>query len=138
MKPVRDVKVHMKPLVFALLGAGLLGGCVMYDDCYHTPGVSPVQKADVLSMRAAGYPDGQILDMIEKNGVARRPSADEIVEMKTAGVSSSVLNAMIEAPVTRYAPATEVHHVYYHDYEPAFTLGAGVLTGYLIGRHFRH
>jgi hypothetical protein len=127
----------MKRLLCALLIGSLLGGCVMYEDRYHTPGVTPIQKADVLSMRAAGTPDGQILDMIHKNGVARRPSADEIIEMQGAGVSSPVMNAMLEAPVTQYRPATEVHHRYY-DYEPAFSFGAAALTGYLIGRHFRH
>ena len=127
----------MKRLACVLLCGSLLGGCVMYEDRYHTPGVTPVQKADVLAMRAAHYPDGQILDMIHKNGIARRLTADEIIEMKDAGVSSPVMNAMLEAPVTQYRPATEVRHVY-HDYEPAFTLGAAALTGYLIGRHFRH
>ncbi|HEX7899645.1 MAG TPA: hypothetical protein VF950_17885 [Planctomycetota bacterium] len=127
----------MKRLTGALLCGSLLGGCVMYEDRYHTPGVTPVQKADVLSMRAANYPDGQILDMIHKNGVARRLTADEVVEMNNAGVSGPVMNAMLEAPVTRYRPATEVRHAYY-DVEPAVNFGAAVLTGYLIGRHFRH
>ena len=36
-------------------------------------------------MRAAGYADGQILDMIHKNGVARRPTADEIIELQRRG-----------------------------------------------------
>jgi hypothetical protein len=127
----------MKRALCILLGGSLLGGCVMYEDVHHTPGITPVQKADVLAMRAANYPDGQILDMIHKNGVARRPSADDVVEMKNAGVSTSVMNAMLEAPVTTFRPTTEVRYRYY-DYEPAFNLGAAALTGYLIGRHFRH
>lgn len=127
----------MKRFMCVLLCGSLLGGCVIYEDRHHTPGITPVQKADVMAMRAAGYPDGQILDMIHKNGVARRPSADDIVEMQNAGVPSPVMNAMLEAPVTTYRPSTEVRTRYY-DYEPAFTLGAAALTGYLIGRHFRH
>jgi hypothetical protein len=127
----------MKRLLCVVLAAGALGGCVVYEDRYHTPGVTPVQKADVMAMRAAGYPENQILDMIHQNGVAQRPSADELIEMKSAGLSGSVLNAMLEAPVTTYRPSTEVRHRYY-DVEPALNLGAAALTGYLIGRHFRH
>ena len=126
----------MRIWTLALLAAGL-GGCVVYEDRYHTPGVTPVQKADVLSMRAAGYPENQILDMIQANGVARNLSADEIVEMKTAGVPDSVLNAMIAAPVTTYRPASEVRYRTY-DPEPFLNLGAAAVTGYLIGRSFRH
>ncbi len=115
----------------------LLGGCVVYEDRYHTPGVTPVQKADVLAARAAGTPDEQILAMIHANGVARHPSADEIVELKAAGVSDSLMNAMLDAPITTYRPASEYRRRTY-DPEPAFQLGAAALTGYLIGRHFRH
>lgn len=124
----------MKIWTAALL---LLGGCVVYEDRYHTPGVTPVQKADVLALRAAGTPDDQILAMIHENGVAQKPSADEIVEMKAAGVPDSLMNAMIDAPVTTYRPASE-YRTRYYDPEPVLNLGAAALTGYLIGRHFRH
>lgn len=127
----------MTRAVCLLLAGSLLAGCVVYEDIHRVPGVTPVQKADVLAMRASGYPDSQIIDMISRNGVSRRPSADEIIEMKTAGVSSPVMNAMLDAPITTYRPTTETRYRYY-DYEPAFTLGAAALTGYLIGRHFRH
>lgn len=131
--------MHMGMKRFAVAGLCLLSlaGCVVYEDRHHTPGVTPVQKADVLSLRASGAPDDQILDMIQRNGVARKPTADEVVELSSAGVSSRVMNAMMEAPVTTYRPPTEVRHRYY-DYEPAFRLGSAALTGYLIGRHFRH
>lgn len=127
----------MTKLTCVLLSILMLGGCVVYEDVHRSPGLTPVQKADVMAMRASGYGDGQILDMIHANGVARRPSADDVIEMKNAGVSTSVMNAMLEAPITTYRPATEVRHRTY-DMEPAFSFGAAVLTGYLIGRHYRH
>lgn len=127
----------MSRLACLLSGGLLLGGCVVYEDRVHTPGVTPVGKADVLGYRAAGAPDEQILDLIHQNGVARKPTADDLIDLAAAGVSDRVTRAMLEAPVTTYRPPTETRYRTY-DPEPVFTLGAAALTGYLIGRSFRH
>ena len=125
--------------VALLLCGSLLAGCVAYERRYYEPGVSPVSPADVASMTRAGYSEAHILRMIQANGVAWKPSADELIMLRTAGVSDYVQSAMIEAPVTAYRPPVEHRTVVYHDYavEPAFNLGVGLFAGYMLGRHFR-
>jgi hypothetical protein len=70
--------------------------------------------------------------------VDRSPSADDIIEMKNAGVSSAVLDEMLRAPVTVPQPAQENRTVVVEDYsEPAILVGLGALAGYLMFRHPR-
>ena len=130
-----------KALIVALCGS-LLGGCAVYDheESYYAPGVTPVTQGQVISMSKAGYPDSTIQETIRQNGVDHRPGADEIVHMKQQGVSSGVMNSMLEAPVTYYRPAREHRTVYYRDYsaDPLMILGVGALAGYLIGHRHRH
>jgi hypothetical protein len=126
-----------KTLVLALC-ATLLGGCVVREYRNSTPDVVPVTKNEVLSLKAAGHPDSVILGRIRADGVDRTPGADDIVEMKNAGVSSAVLDEMLRAPVTLPQPARENRTVVVHNYsEPAILLGLGALTGYLMFRHPR-
>ena len=126
--------------VLLLLCATTLGGCVVYEDRHFVQGVTPVSKADVIAMTQAGYTDDAILDLVRKNGVQGRPTADDLVEMTQAGVSSPVISSVVDAPVTLYRPATEHRTVYYRDYtaDPGFLIGVGTLTGYLLGRHCRY
>ncbi len=125
-----------KPLILALC-ASLLGGCVAYERRSYEPGLDPVGRDEAVSMTRAGYTDAVILERIRKDGVESRPSADDVVSMKEAGVSSSVLNAMLEAPVTVPRPARE-HTTVVYDPEPAFIVGAAALFGYLVGHSHRH
>ena len=122
-----------------LLSGSLLAGCVAYEQRVYEPAVNPVTPADVASMTRAGYSEAHILRMIQSNGVAWKPSAEELIMLRTAGVSDYVQGALIEAPVTTYRPPVEHRTVVYRDYavEPAFTLGVGLFTGYMLGRHFR-
>ena len=128
----------VKATIMALC-ASLLAGCVAYEHRTYDPGVSPVRPGDVASMTRAGYSEAHILRMIQANGVAWKPSADELVMLRGAGVSDYVQSALIEAPVTTYRPPVEHRTVVYHDYavEPAFQVGLGLFTGYMLGRHFR-
>jgi hypothetical protein len=130
----------MKKALLVLLSMSLLGGCIVHESRHYSPGITPTTKADVIAMTQAGYSDEAILDMVRRNGVQRRPAADDLIEMQQAGVSSNVMNSMVEAPVTTYRPPVEHRTVYYRDYtaDPGFILGVGALTGYLIGRHYRH
>lgn len=130
----------MKYLALAAVALSSLSGCVMYEDRDYTPGVYPVSKEEVISMTKAGYQDDRILEQIEVNGVTRRASADDLVDMQGAGVSSRVMAGFTEAPVREYRPATEVRTRYHYDFfgEPAVQYGLGVLTGYLLWRHYRH
>lgn len=130
----------MKHLILAGLAVSTLSGCLMYEDRDFQPGVYPVSKDEVISMTKAGYSDDRILDQIHGNGVSQRASADDLVEMNSAGVSSRVLAGFTEAPVRDYQPAVETRTRYYYDLwsEPVVNYGLGVLTGYLLWRHYRH
>jgi hypothetical protein len=130
----------MKKALLLLLCGSFLGGCVVYEDRHFIPGVNPVTKANVIAMTQTGYSDDAILDLVHKNGVQGRPTANDLVEMTQAGVSSPVMSSVLEAPVTLYRPATEHRTVYYRDYtaDPGFLIGVGALTGYLIGRSCRY
>ena len=121
------------------LCASLLAGCVAYEQRVYEPGVSPVTPGDVASMTRAGHSEAHILRMIQSHGVAWKPTAEELIMLRNAGVSDYVQGAMIEAPVTTYRPPVEHRTVVYRDYavEPAFNLGVGLFTGYMLGRHFR-
>jgi hypothetical protein len=126
----------MKALILAMCGS-LLAGCLAYETRSYDPGVDPVGRDEAVSMTRAGYTDAAILDRIRKDGVETRPSADDVVSMKEAGVSSTVLNAMLEAPVHAPRPARKTTTVVY-DPEPAFVVGAAALFGYLLGHSHRH
>ncbi len=123
-----------KALILTLCGSLLLGGCVAYEHHSYDPGLTPVSAEEIVSMTRAGYPEARILERLRRDGVQRRPTADEIIALKEQGVSSAVLNAMLEAPVTVPRPARETRTVVY-DYEPAILVGAAAVFGYLLGRH---
>jgi hypothetical protein len=87
-------------------------------------------------MTRQGYSDSTILARIRKEGVDRRPAAEDVVDMQREGVSGPVMNAMLEAPVTQYRPPQE-RTVTVVDPEPGLLLGVGALLGYAIGRSHR-
>ncbi len=127
----------MTRFLIALLMGAPLAGCLVVEEHAWTPGVAPVTKHEVMTMSGAGFPDSSILHMIHRNGVAQRPNVDDLVEMKTAGVSGSVMSTMLEAPLRVPLPARESRTVIVRDYSahPLFLLGVGGLVGYLIGHH---
>jgi hypothetical protein len=132
----------MKPSLLAVLAALPLAGCFPFEERIYQPAINPVTAADVGGMAAAGYSDAMILDMIRANGVLRKPTADELVAMKDAGVRDPVLAAMLEAPVTVPRPAVETHvHTrdpwYPYYYYPSVSVGLGFSYGYWGGRYGR-
>jgi hypothetical protein len=126
----------MKQTLALILATSLLAGCVVHERRYATPGVTPVSKQEVLSMTTSGYADDAILARIQQDGVDRRPSADDLVEMKSAGVSEMVMNTMMSAPVT--VPRAPVEHstVEVVDYTPAILAGVAFAAA-LFGMPYR-
>lgn len=121
----------------ALAAATLLSGCVVHQSRTSIPGVNPVTKQEVLSMTASGYADDALLDRIRQDGVERRPTAEDLVEMKNAGVSEAVMNEMVSAPVT--VPRAPVDHSTYEvvDYTPAVVAGFSI-AAWLFGVRHSH
>jgi len=105
---------------------------------HYTPGVNPLSKDEVVALSQEGKSDDQILGALNRNGVERKITADDLVEMQGAGVSSRVLAGMAEAPVREPRAPVETRTKYYYDPTPDIVnFGFGVLTGYLIWRHWR-
>lgn len=121
----------------AALGALLLGGCIAREYRTVEPGSVPMTEGDVIGMTRAGYSDSAIVRRIREQGIDRRPTADDVVKLRDHGVSDGVVTALLEAPVTTPRPPRE-RRVVVHDYTPALVVGAAAVTGYLLGRHFRH
>lgn len=115
----------------------VLSGCVLYESVERIPGVSPSSPERVVSLARAGVPAHELASDIRANGVIRRPSADDIVSMKEAGVSDRLIQLMLEAPVTVPRPETVIRRTTY-DTCPAeglFWLGVGAVAGWSAYRH---
>jgi hypothetical protein len=59
----------------------------------------------VVAMAAAGLSDEVIATHIRANGVAQRPTADDLIALKSQGVSDFVINAMQSQPPITAQPA---------------------------------
>ncbi len=129
----------MKKLTLSALAAMTLSGCLMHEERHYTPGRYPVTKDDVVAMTRSGVSEDRILSRIHEQGVSHRATADDLVEMQNAGVTSRVMAGFAEAPVRDPRPPVERRTSYYYDplSEPVVNFGIGVLTGYLLWRHFR-
>lgn len=80
----------------------------------------------VVSMTSAGLGNDVIATHIRANGVAQRPTADDLIAMKSQGVSDAVINAMQSQPPITAAPPpiatrpviVEEHYYGYPGYGP--------------------
>jgi PBP1b-binding outer membrane lipoprotein LpoB len=126
---------EMKRFLTATLAATLLGGCVVHEHRTSIPGVTPVTKQEVLTMTSSGYTDEALLARIRQDGVERHPSAEDLVEMKNAGVSEAVMNEMLSAPVTVPRAPAETSTVEVVDYTPAVVVGFSIAAWLFGARH---
>lgn len=91
---------------------------------------------DVVAMSQAGLGDQVIITHIQSNGVPKRPSAAELIQMKNKGVSDPVLDAMQQAPLPNMGvarargprPVVVEEHYYGDPYH----------HGYHHPHHYRH
>ncbi len=63
-----------------------------------------VSLYDVVRLSQAGYSDEQIIELLDDTGARFQLEADSLVTLKEAGVSESVIQALIKASPT--APAS--------------------------------
>jgi hypothetical protein len=63
-----------------------------------------VTTADVVSLTQAGLSEDVIATHIRANGVARPPSASDLIALRNQGVSDNVLKALQQAPQPQAAP----------------------------------
>jgi len=83
---------YKKKLRFFILivSLSILCGCATYS--YQYP---PVTIEEIIKLSKDKIPAEQIIDKIKRSQTAYRLSADEIVEMKNAGVDSNVIDYML-------------------------------------------
>jgi hypothetical protein len=103
-------------LSFSCLAAGLLlQGCVLEPvPRYRIRETRPAgaSSEEILKMSKSGLSDDVILLKIKEDGLASKPTADQLKSLKEEGVSDTVLKAMVRAPVT--GPEQRVvEYVYY-------------------------
>ncbi len=87
------------------------------------PNPPPLSVDVVRRLANAGISDSVVVDEIKTRGMSARPTSDEIVALKQAGLSDAVLQAMNEAPlrsdhdVIVESPAP---YPYYYPYYPYY------------------
>lgn len=88
----------------------VLSGCVYGTGAYYTteevagPPRQSVTVEDLRSLYKAGISDDVIVARIEAEGVAAKPTADQIAQLKQEGLSDRVIQAWVSAKVP--APTT--------------------------------
>ena len=132
------MEVMRASMVLALAAACGLAGCTTYETYETYP--DPVTREQLIAMVKARVPDSAIVEQIERQGLASRPTADDLVALKNAGASDGLLQAAVSAPVNEEHVLIRHHHYDWcepheccHDdlMEPLFFFG----LGYLVGRH---
>jgi hypothetical protein len=107
-----------------LLGVLALGGCFYggYRDDAVLPAGPPVARDEIERLAAAGISEPVIVELLEKRG-ARPFSADDLVALKTAGVTDGVVQKALSVEVKQ--PETivveqPVSYSHYHSgwYDP--------------------
>ncbi len=80
--------------------------------------VGAVTVADVIAMSEAGLSDSVMTTHIQANGVARRPTADDLVTLSNAGVTEQTILAMQQSPpaAALVPPAVAVTPVIVEEY----------------------
>jgi hypothetical protein len=69
--------------------------------------MAQVTKEDLKKLTAAGISDGVILNYVKSHGPVEKLSAEDVIELKKAGASETLLAAVLgnAAPATRPSPA---------------------------------
>jgi len=101
MFPVRNNSVntarniHLIPLLCAAIFAA--GGCATF----FGPPPKPLTQQEIIELARSGMPDSEILQRIRDSRTAYRLTAQEIVSLREAGVSFTVLDYMMQTYVDR-------------------------------------
>ena len=110
-------------LLLPLIGL-LLGGCATRSHTTATPPASPT-LAEIQSMVQAHVNDTIIISQIQNSSTRYQLTADQIISLKTAGVSDGVLNALINtaSKPPLQTTTTVVREPYVYPYAYAYPYG---------------
>lgn len=106
-------------MTFAGLATLLLAGCAAepyrVSRTVTTPG--GLTTEEIVRMSKSGISDSVLVEKIRSDGVAARPTADQIASLKQDGLSDEVVKAMINAPVRETSvQVTDYPNLYYYPY----------------------
>jgi hypothetical protein len=128
----------MKRLMF--LAPVLLAGCVIYDrPATVIPARVPLTAGEMIAMLRGGTSDETIRKELSIHGVARKLTADELIQLKEAGAGDELLQAAVAAEVRQPREAQVVYHRNRYDgyhrysYDPGIFFGLGVAFGHVLG-----
>jgi hypothetical protein len=109
------------------LALSLLAGCatepVLY---YQVRRVEPggLSTDEIVKLAKAGTSDAIIIEKINSAGVATKPTAEQLADLKREGLSDSVLNAMTTARVVEPKESVETVYRYpEYSYYPYYSYG---------------
>jgi len=113
----------------------LLAGCVIYDQPAEViPARVPLTAEEMIAMRHGGTSDETILLELAEHGIARKLTADDLVQLKESGAGDALLQAVVSAEVRQPREAQVVYHRRYEFYDPGFSFAIGSVFGLNLGR----
>jgi hypothetical protein len=105
--------IHLLPLIGLLLA-----GCATHSHKVATPPAGP-SLAEIQTMAQAHVSDSVIISQIQNSSTRYHLTADQIISLKTAGVSDGVLDALINSaskPQLQTTTTTVVREPYPYPY----------------------
>lgn len=87
----------------------------------------PTTQADIINMSKEGVSDEVIIRIIQNSRTVYRLTADDVVRLRNAGVSSAVINYMLDSYV-RFSQY-EQRRADYYDYDYGFRYRFGFWYG---------
>jgi hypothetical protein len=96
----------------------LEAGCVIDAGPYYRVRTVPggLSADDVVRMCKSGVSDEVIIEKIKEEGVAAKPTSEQLASLKKDGVSDAVLGAMLAARVVPEETSVEYYPNYYYGY----------------------
>jgi len=90
--------------LFILGGGVILVGAVLFFAFTHKAAGS---SSDIMSMAKSGASETELLAAVDKSSSTSRPTADDVVALKQAGVSDKVIIALLHKNAPQQASATK-------------------------------
>jgi hypothetical protein len=111
---------------FFCLGLALLAGCYTEPVPYYQVRRSDpggLSTDEIVKLSKAGTSDAIIIEKINSTGIAVKPTAEQLAELKKEGVSDAVLTAMTTARIAE--PKESIETVYRYPYSYPYYYGYG-------------
>jgi len=122
------------------LGLALLAGCYTEPVPYYTVRRSDpggLSTEEIVKLAKAGTSDAIIIEKINSTGIAAKPTAEQLADLKKEGVSDAVLSAMTTARVAEPKESVEtIYHYPYYSYPYYYGYGYPYYYGPYYGAYW--